>query len=251
MRSLFDKETLDALQQQVKVFEDCFNNPNLEDEAEAHLQELANSRGKTLDEVKEVIAAYSQRLQSLAQLEVQHEQLMQRETASEDEALLGLEIYAVRFKIHVLLKDLLDNYWDFFPVNYSKNIFRQLAYRISEVFSLWTEKLRQIEPIPQNSNLLTSLEDFTDVVQKSLDSALEAIQKVGALAQAEVESLKPENLAPDTTVKSENEIAFQPKSPLGKKLWERRKQILAAGIPSLSKDEIEKEIAERRGGVVN
>lgn len=251
MRSLFDKETLDVLQQQAKSFEDCFNNPNIEDEAEAHLQELANSRGKTLEQLKEDIAAYSQRLQSLAQLEVQHEQLMQRETASGDEVLLSIEVYVVRFKIHVLLKDLLDNYWDFFPVNYSKSLFRQLVYRISEVFSLWTEKLRQIEPIPQNSNLLTSLEDFTEVVQKSLDSAIEAVQKVGALTQAEVESLKPESLAPSTIVESENEIAFQPKSPLGKKLWERRKKILAAGIPSLSKDEIEKEIAERRGGVVN
>lgn len=252
MRSLFDKESLNALQQQARDLEDRLNNPNLEGNAEAHLQELANSRGKTLEQLKEDVESYSQRLNSIVQLEVQHEQLMQRlETVSENEMIWAFEAYSLRFQIHLLLTDILDNYWDFFPLEYSKTYLRQLAYRIYDIFSNWKEQLRQIETIPQNNTLLASFADFAEAVQKSLNSAIEAASKVGALTQAEAESLKPENLTLDTTVEPESKIAFQPKSPLGKKLWERRKKILAAGIPFLNKDEIEEEIAERRGGMVN
>lgn len=252
MRSLFDKESLNALQQQARDLEDRLNNPNLEGNTEAHLQELANSRGKTLEQLKEDVESYSQRLNSIVRLETQHEQLMQRpETVSENEIIWAFEAYSLRLKIHLLLTDLLDNYWDFFPLEYSKTCFRQLAYRVSDVFSTWKEQLRKIETIPQNDTLLDSFADFTDAVQKLLNSAIEAASKVGALTQTEAESLKPENLISDSTVEPESKIAFQPKSPLGKKLWERRKKILAAGIPSLNKDEIEKEIAERRGGVAN
>ncbi|BAU12536.1 hypothetical protein LEP3755_30660 [Leptolyngbya sp. NIES-3755] len=38
-------------------------------------------------------------------------------------------------------------------------------------------------------------------------------------------------------------------SPLGKKLRELRAQIVASGEPLLSREELDREIAERRGGV--
>lgn len=42
---------------------------------------------------------------------------------------------------------------------------------------------------------------------------------------------------------------FQPKTPLGCRLWELRKRIVASGGPLLEWDDIEREVAERRGGV--
>jgi hypothetical protein len=42
---------------------------------------------------------------------------------------------------------------------------------------------------------------------------------------------------------------FQPKTPLGRRLWELRKRIVASGEPLLDWDDLEREIAERRGGV--
>lgn len=48
---------------------------------------------------------------------------------------------------------------------------------------------------------------------------------------------------------SAGEEEFQPRTPLGRRLWELRKQIVASGEPLLDWDGIEREVAERRGGV--
>ncbi|MUG97296.1 hypothetical protein F7734_35195 [Scytonema sp. UIC 10036] len=40
---------------------------------------------------------------------------------------------------------------------------------------------------------------------------------------------------------------FVPQTPLGKKLWEIRQRIIASGVPLLSDEELEQELAERRG----
>jgi hypothetical protein len=45
-----------------------------------------------------------------------------------------------------------------------------------------------------------------------------------------------------------SESEFVPQTPLGKKLWEIRQKIVASGAPLLSDEELEREIAERRGG---
>ncbi|WP_243714022.1 hypothetical protein [Nostoc sp. 106C] len=39
-----------------------------------------------------------------------------------------------------------------------------------------------------------------------------------------------------------------PQTPLAKKLWEIRQRIVASGAPLLSDEELEQELAERRGG---
>lgn len=42
---------------------------------------------------------------------------------------------------------------------------------------------------------------------------------------------------------------FQPKTELGRQLWAARAEILASGIPTLNREELEQEIALRRGGL--
>jgi hypothetical protein len=54
-------------------------------------------------------------------------------------------------------------------------------------------------------------------------------------------------------LKSESETTppesdFVPQTPLGKKLWEIRQRAIAAGLQLLNEDEIEQELAARRGG---
>lgn len=41
---------------------------------------------------------------------------------------------------------------------------------------------------------------------------------------------------------------FVPQTSLAKKLWEIRQRIVASGAPLLSDEELEQELAERRGG---
>ena len=41
---------------------------------------------------------------------------------------------------------------------------------------------------------------------------------------------------------------FQPKTSLGKKLWEIRQRAIAEGTTLLSETELEQELADRRGG---
>jgi hypothetical protein len=42
---------------------------------------------------------------------------------------------------------------------------------------------------------------------------------------------------------------FEPRTPLGRQLWELRKRIVASGEPLLDREQIEREVVERRGGV--
>ncbi len=44
------------------------------------------------------------------------------------------------------------------------------------------------------------------------------------------------------------ESDFIPKTPLGKKLWKIRQRAIASGLKLLNEDEIEQELAARRGG---
>jgi hypothetical protein len=44
------------------------------------------------------------------------------------------------------------------------------------------------------------------------------------------------------------EFDFVPQTPLGKKLWEIRQRAIAAGLQLLNEEEIEQELAARRGG---
>jgi hypothetical protein len=43
-------------------------------------------------------------------------------------------------------------------------------------------------------------------------------------------------------------LAQQARTALGRRLWEIRAGIVASGVPLLSWDEIDQEVAERRGG---
>lgn len=43
--------------------------------------------------------------------------------------------------------------------------------------------------------------------------------------------------------------SYRPKTPLGRKLWKIRAKIIASGEPLLDWDDIEREVAERRGGI--
>jgi len=57
-----------------------------------------------------------------------------------------------------------------------------------------------------------------------------------------------ENNAREATLDPE---PFTPKTPLGKKLLAIRSSIIAEGLPLLTQEEIEREVAERRGGFNN
>jgi hypothetical protein len=50
-----------------------------------------------------------------------------------------------------------------------------------------------------------------------------------------------ESLYPD------REEEFQPRTPLGRELWEIRQRVLESGEPLLDWEGLEREIAERRG----
>lgn len=49
-----------------------------------------------------------------------------------------------------------------------------------------------------------------------------------------------------TMAEGESLPAYQPRTSLGKRLWEIRGQIMASGETPLSWDEIEKEVSEQR-----
>lgn len=71
------------------------------------------------------------------------------------------------------------------------------------------------------------------------EQLLECWHELSTEAQEQVLQLA-QSLKPQTE--------FVPQTELGKKLWEIRQRIVASGIPLLSDEELEQEIAFRRGG---
>jgi hypothetical protein len=51
--------------------------------------------------------------------------------------------------------------------------------------------------------------------------------------------------------KTSDEKSFTPRTPLAKRLWELRQEVLASGTPLLSLKEIRQELRARRGGVLD
>jgi hypothetical protein len=48
-----------------------------------------------------------------------------------------------------------------------------------------------------------------------------------------------------------SDSSFVPRTPLAKRLWELRQEVLASEIPLLSLEEIRQELQDRRGGVLD
>ncbi len=53
----------------------------------------------------------------------------------------------------------------------------------------------------------------------------------------------------EAAARRELERGYQPKTKLGESLWKARKAFLLSGEPFLDADGLEREIAERRGGI--
>ena len=68
---------------------------------------------------------------------------------------------------------------------------------------------------------------------------------------SQIQELPKEDLEQDLETLSETtppEADFVPQTPLSKKLWEIRQRAIAAGLKLLNEEEIEQELAARRGG---
>ncbi len=63
-----------------------------------------------------------------------------------------------------------------------------------------------------------------------------------------VEATPGNGIAKSADPVSQESISYEPKTPLGLKLQEIRIQVIASSMPLLGSAEIEKEVAERRGG---
>jgi hypothetical protein len=48
-----------------------------------------------------------------------------------------------------------------------------------------------------------------------------------------------------------SDSSFVPRTPLAKRLWELRQEVLSSGMPLLNLDEIRQELQARRGGVLD
>ncbi|MEC4814424.1 MAG: hypothetical protein SAK29_14290 [Scytonema sp. PMC 1069.18] len=75
------------------------------------------------------------------------------------------------------------------------------------------------------------LENWRELTPQNQQKVLEFVE----LLKSESETTPPES-------------DFVPQTPLGKKLWEIRQRAIASGLQLLKEDEIEQELAVRRGG---
>ncbi len=57
------------------------------------------------------------------------------------------------------------------------------------------------------------------------------------------------NSSADKVTVAHSQAPYQPKTPLGQRLWEIRSRIVASSPPLLGWEDIEREVIERRGEV--
>ena len=185
------EETFKALQQQAEHFERCLNNQNPEDEAIVYLQELANARGKSLEQLKDDVALFSQKIHKVRELSVQGKKILSTQSF--------LSSLPVLTEFYLLAADIFDNYWEFFPPSLSKTTFKNSSYQLSRLLSSVQQKYQDRgDDISISSNM--------DALQRALNSAIEAALKVGALSEIEAERLRPKSLISKSSSRADESL---------------------------------------------
>jgi hypothetical protein len=172
------EETFKALQEQAEHLERCLNSQNPEDETKVYLQELANSRGKSMEQLKDDVALFSQKIHKIRELSVQGKEIISTQSL--------LSSLPVLTEFHLLVADLFDNYWDFFLPNIGKTAPKNFPYQLSRLFC----SVQQTYPVREDN---TSIGSYMDALQRSLNSAINAALKYGSLSEIEAERLRPKS----------------------------------------------------------
>ncbi|WP_235083162.1 hypothetical protein ACF3DV_07405 [Chlorogloeopsis fritschii PCC 9212] len=171
---------ISAFQAQVEMLERCLNGASEQDEAKAEIIELANSRGISLNELKEVIKQLREKFNKTVKA---FEKCVQE--VKNDELTI---LYFVRCCF--LVKELIDEFWDFFLDNNGTKAFRKITEALVRLYR--EVKSQAVSANPQTDEIYI----LTDALKHSLQSIIRAALRVNALSQEEINALDLGDITP-------------------------------------------------------
>jgi DNA-binding transcriptional MerR regulator len=194
---VLQQEVISAFQTLLEMLERCLNGVSEQDEAKAEIIELINSRGISLNELKEVIKQLREKFNKTVKA---FEKFIQE--VKNDRLTI---LYFVRCCF--LVKELIDEFWNFFLDKSGTKALR----KITEAFvRLYREfKSQAVSANTQKDEIYI----LTDALKHSLQSIIRAALRVNALSQEEINALDLGDITPQ---ESETMLIFLST----KKRWE-------------------------------
>ncbi|MEA5604320.1 hypothetical protein [Nostoc sp. UHCC 0252] len=177
---MLTQETISTLQAQVTLFEQHLHFSNAQNEADAELIKLANSRQISLAELNQEMVQLSQNLHTLVKL-----------LKKIIEGANGGQVVLYFVKSNFLLKEILDDgYWDFYCGENAKKAFELLT---SGSIALYKEIKNVVSPeTPKKDINYVVLE----TLKHSLNSMIAAGLRVSAFSQEEVSAFDLGDITP-------------------------------------------------------
>ncbi|MEH2149519.1 hypothetical protein [Nostoc sp.] len=178
---MLTQETISTFQAQVELFEQCLHFPNIQHNVSAEIAEIANTRSISLDELKQEIAQFKQKLDRLFKLLDKIS-----ETANKGE--ITVLLYFV--KSVFLLKEILEANWDFFLGNDEREAIKKIT---SGFVVIYKEIKNAVSPeTPKKDGNYVALE----TLKHGLKSLIEAGLRVNAFSQEEVNTFDLGDITP-------------------------------------------------------
>lgn len=177
---MLPQNAISTFQTQVAALEQCLNCSNTNHEIMAELYEIANTRQISQDELRQEMLEFQQQLAKLIKL-LKHFQ----GSVNEKQSPL---LYFVKYQL--LLKEILESYWDFFFGTSQKEVIRELT---TDEVALYKEIKNRITPeTPKQDINYVALE----TLKHSLKSLVDAGLRVNAFSQQEVDTFDLGDITP-------------------------------------------------------
>ncbi|MEH2157665.1 hypothetical protein [Nostoc sp.] len=178
---MLTQETISTFQAQVELFEQCLHFPNIQHNVSAEIAEIANTRSISLDELKQEIAQFKQKLDRLFKLLDKIS-----ETANKGE--ITVLLYFV--KSVFLLKEILEANWDLFLGNNEREAIKKIT---SGSVVIYKKIKNAVSPeTPKKDGNYVALE----TLKHGLKSLIEAGLRVNAFSQEEVNTFDLGDITP-------------------------------------------------------
>ncbi|MBH8571959.1 hypothetical protein I8752_02705 [Nostocaceae cyanobacterium CENA369] len=177
---ILPQQTISSIQERLEILEKCLNNANIQDEAMAKILELANSRQISLGQLREEFRQFLQKFNKLTELADKFNLKVEQ----------GEIVVLLFVRLNFLLKEIVDQYWEFFLDEDSKEVLKGLTVTSTNFYM----------EIKKNTDLKNFQKDDSYIVLETLKhvilSLIKASLRVKALSEQEVNALNLGDITP-------------------------------------------------------
>jgi hypothetical protein len=177
---ILPQQTISSIQERLEILEKCLNNANVQDEAMAEILELANSKQISLGQLREEFRQFLQKFNKLTELADKFNLKVEQ----------GEIVVLLFVRLNFLLKEIVDQDWEFFLDKDSKEVIKKLTVN-SKNFYMEIKKNTDLKNFQKDDNYII-LETLKHVILSLIKASL----RVKALSEQEVNPLNLGDITP-------------------------------------------------------